>query len=54
VTLLLPDDEQLGYQLILSFWAWGSLEAELMANLGRVVRNLGEGLGAHRKGDVVS
>ena len=48
VTLPLPDDEQLGNQLMISFWAWGSLEAELMANLGRVVRNMSDGLGANR------
>jgi len=37
-------DEQLGHQLMISFWAWGSAEAELMSNLGRVVRNLSQGL----------
>ena len=45
----LPDDEQLGYQLMISFWAWGSAEAELMTNLGRVVKNLSQGLRAHRR-----
>jgi len=44
VTLPLPDDEQLGHQLMISFWAWGDSEAELMANLGRVVKNLSRGL----------
>lgn len=44
VTLPVPDDEQLGFQLMISFWAWGSSEAELMSNLGRVVRNLSGGL----------
>jgi hypothetical protein len=46
VTLPLPEDAQLGYQLMISFWAWGSSEAELMGNLGRVVRNLSQGLKA--------
>lgn len=40
VTLPGSQDQQLGYQLMVSFWAWGSVEAELMTNLGRVVRNL--------------
>jgi hypothetical protein len=42
----LPDDAQLGYQLMISFWAWGSIEAELMSSLGRVVANLSRGLSA--------
>lgn len=46
VTLPAPDDGQLGCQLMISFWAWGSSEAELMTNLGRVVKNLSEGLRA--------
>jgi hypothetical protein len=46
VTLPVPEDQQLGHQLMLSFWAWGSLEAELMANLGRVLRNLSQALRA--------
>jgi hypothetical protein len=45
----LPDDEQLGYQLMISFWAWGRTEAELMTSLGRVVKNLSQGLRAHRR-----
>jgi hypothetical protein len=44
VTLPLPADAQLGHQLMISFWAWGSTEVELMTNLGRVVKNLSEGL----------
>jgi len=31
---------RLGYQLMLSFWAWGDDEAETMANLYRVLENL--------------
>jgi hypothetical protein len=31
---------RLGYQLMLSFWAWGDDEAETMANLDRVLENL--------------
>ena len=44
VTLPGRGDEQLGFQLMISFWAWGSSESELMANLARVVRNLSQGL----------
>ena len=33
-------DEQLGHQLMLSFWAWGDSEAEVMGNLDRVIVNL--------------
>lgn len=33
-------DEQLGHQLMLSFWAWGDSEAEVMDNLDRVIVNL--------------
>jgi hypothetical protein len=44
VTLPVSEEQQLGYQLMVSFWAWGSLEAELMTNLGRVLRNLSQGL----------
>jgi hypothetical protein len=49
VTLPVPDDEQLGHQLMISFWAWGSSEAELMTSLGRVVKNLSQGLRARRR-----
>jgi hypothetical protein len=48
VTLPGPDDQQLGAQLMISFWAWGSSEGELMTNLGRVVKNLSQGLRAPR------
>ena len=40
VTLPGPPDARLGHQLMISFWAWGSSEAEVMTNLGRVVTNL--------------
>lgn len=36
---------QLGSQLMLSFWAWGSSQAETMANLGRLMENLAHALG---------
>lgn len=49
VTLPAPEEAQLGYQLMISFWAWGSSEAELMTNLGRVVRNLSKGLRTQRR-----
>ncbi|MEO6576656.1 MAG: hypothetical protein ABIP89_22610, partial [Polyangiaceae bacterium] len=35
--LALPRDAQLGHQLMISFWAWGDGEMELMTNLDRVV-----------------
>ncbi|MGO9711306.1 MAG: hypothetical protein ACLQBL_20760 [Polyangiaceae bacterium] len=44
VTLPGPAKQQLGYQLMISFWAWGSREEELMTNLGRVLRNLSQAL----------
>jgi len=33
-------DEQLGEQLMISFWAWGNSEEENMQNLSRLLRNL--------------
>jgi hypothetical protein len=33
-------EEQLGSQLMLSFWAWGDDEAETMAHLNRTLVNL--------------
>ena len=39
-------DEQLGEQLMISFWAWGAAEGELMHNLKRVLDNLSQALGA--------
>ena len=44
----LPEDAQLGTQLMISFWAWGNTDAELMSKLDRVVRNLSAGLRATR------
>ena len=44
VTLPVAPDQQLGQQLMISFWAWGDSEAELMSNLERVVRNLAQAL----------
>ena len=40
--LALPEasDEQLGVQLMISFWAWGNSEEENMQNLSRLLRNL--------------
>jgi hypothetical protein len=40
--LALPEasDEQLGVQLMISFWAWGDSEVENMQNLSRLLRNL--------------
>ncbi len=46
VTLPVSDAQQLGYQLMISFWAWGNLEAELMKNLGRALRNVSRALSA--------
>jgi hypothetical protein len=33
-------DQQLGSQLMISFWAWGETEADNMTNLGRLFKNL--------------
>ncbi|MET0791957.1 MAG: hypothetical protein ABW061_10585 [Polyangiaceae bacterium] len=40
--LALPesDGQQLGTQLMISFWAWGDQEADTMKNLARVIKNL--------------
>jgi hypothetical protein len=40
VELPVTDEDQLGYQLMLSFWAWGDTEAETMVNLARLFENL--------------
>lgn len=37
-------EEQLGTQLMISFWAWGDTEAETMQNLARALRNLAQAL----------
>jgi hypothetical protein len=34
------DDEQLGWQLMISFWAWGDTVADNMMNLRRLFTNL--------------
>ncbi len=44
VTLPVAPDAQLGSQLMVSFWAWGSTHAETMANLGRLLGNLSRAL----------
>jgi len=38
--LALPEDAQLGEQLMLSFWAFGDTEATTMQNLARLFKNL--------------
>jgi hypothetical protein len=43
--LALPEDEQLGSQLMISFWAWGDCEADTMKNLSRLFKNLARALG---------
>ncbi|HUH05663.1 MAG TPA: hypothetical protein VML75_26900 [Kofleriaceae bacterium] len=44
VTLPVDPDAQLGTQLMISFWAWGSTDAETMANLDRLMKNLSHAL----------
>ena len=39
-TLPGPPERQRGQQLMLSFWAWGDDEPEVMTNLDRTFRNL--------------
>ena len=39
-----PNNEQLGTQLMISFWAWGNSEEENMQNLSRLLRNLAQAL----------
>ncbi len=46
VTLPLACDEQVGAELMISFWAWGDSKRELMSNLERVMRNLSRALHA--------
>jgi len=36
--------QQLGSQLMISFWAWGNSEAETILNLGRLMKNLSQSL----------
>jgi len=40
----LPEEAQLGHQLMISFWAWGGSESDTMKSLGRVIRGLSRGL----------
>jgi hypothetical protein len=44
--LALPESnrQQLGQQLMISFWAWGDDEADTMLNVGRVFTNLSRAL----------
>jgi len=44
--LALPESgqQQLGSQLMISFWAWGDTEADTMLNLGRVFKSLSQAL----------
>ena len=42
--LALPEDGQMGEELMVSFWAWGDTEADVMANLDRVVIGLAAAL----------
>ncbi|MFZ5787078.1 MAG: hypothetical protein ACOY3Y_11610 [Acidobacteriota bacterium] len=44
--LALPetDGQQLGSQLMISFWAWGDTEEETMSNMQRVIENLSHSL----------
>jgi hypothetical protein len=44
--LALPEsrDQQLGSQLMISFWAWGDSEADTMLNLGRLFKSLSQAL----------
>jgi hypothetical protein len=44
VGIPVPDEDQLGYQLMLSFWAWGDTEDETMAHLDRLFGNLARAL----------
>jgi hypothetical protein len=46
--LALPEsaDQQLGWQLLISFWAWGMAESDIMRNLERVLTNLSRALRA--------
>jgi hypothetical protein len=39
-TLPGPPERQRGQQLMLSFWAWGEQETEVMTNLNRTFRNV--------------
>ena len=49
LTILPAGPEQLGAQLMISFWAWGDDEADTMLNLARVFDNLSGALRAAAK-----
>jgi len=40
----LPADDQLGDELMISFWAWGNSEQECLKNLARLLRGLSSAL----------
>ena len=40
VTIPVPEEQQAGFQLVLTFWAWGDSDDEVMENLGRVFVNV--------------
>jgi hypothetical protein len=44
VALRLPDEQQFGFQLMLSFWSWGDTEEEVMTNLDRTFQDISEAL----------
>jgi hypothetical protein len=46
VTLPPPPARQAGFQLMISFWAWGDNEAEVMRNLDRAFANIDAALHA--------
>lgn len=39
------ESRQLGFQLMISFWAFGNSEKETMQNVDRVIKNLSQGIG---------
>ncbi len=45
LTLADGAEASLGWQLMISFWAWGDTAADTMTNLGRLLRNLTQALG---------
>jgi hypothetical protein len=44
LALPVADSQQLGWQLLISFWAWGSSEPDAMRNLARLLKNLSSAL----------
>lgn len=44
LALPLPEEQQVGFQLMLSFWSWGDSEEEVMTNLDRTFRNIWKAL----------